>query len=95
MGAINKERKDLLLRVTELEFQLKAQKEETAELKKANKQLLKKKEIEEMQTKFSDAFENLANKIFEEKSSKFTEKNRVNLDEILKPLKEKIMELRK
>ena len=51
-----------------------------------------KKEIEEMQTKFTDAFENLANKIFEEKSSKFTEKNRVNLDEILKPLKEKIME---
>ncbi|MDP8264060.1 MAG: hypothetical protein P9M12_01095 [Candidatus Aceula lacicola] len=49
MGAINKERKDLLLRVTELEFQLKAQKEETAELKKANKQLLKKKEIEENQ----------------------------------------------
>ena len=51
-----------------------------------------KKEIEEMQTKFTDAFENLANKIFEEKSNKFTEKNRVNLDEILKPLKEKIME---
>jgi len=51
-----------------------------------------KKEIEEMQTKFTDAFENLANKIFEEKSSKFTEKNRVNLDEILKPLKEKILE---
>ena len=51
-----------------------------------------KKEIEEMQTKFTDAFENLANKIFEEKSSKFTEKNRANLDEILKPLKEKIME---
>ena len=51
-----------------------------------------KKEIEEMQTKFTDAFENLANKIFEEKSSKFTEKNRANLDEILKPLKEKIIE---
>ncbi len=51
-----------------------------------------KKEIEDMQTKFTDAFENLANKIFEEKSSKFTEKNRANLDEILKPLKEKIME---
>ena len=51
-----------------------------------------KKEIGEMQTKFTDAFENLANKIFEEKSSKFTEKNRANLDEILKPLKEKIME---
>lgn len=68
-----------------------------SEINAKNENLLEKlenqkKEIEEMQTKFSDAFENLANKIFEEKSSKFTEKNRVNLDEILKPLKEKIME---
>ena len=68
-----------------------------SEINAKNENLLEKlenqkKEIEEMQTKFTDAFENLANKIFEEKSSKFTEKNRVNLDEILKPLKEKIME---
>ncbi|RLC51707.1 MAG: DNA recombination protein RmuC [Candidatus Cloacimonadota bacterium] len=68
-----------------------------SQLKTENKNLLEKlenqkKEIEEMQKKFSDAFENLANKIFEEKSEKFTEKNKMNIDEILKPLKEKINE---
>ncbi len=51
-----------------------------------------KTEIEELQKKFTDAFENLANRIFEEKSLKFTEKNRANLDEILNPLKERIKE---
>ncbi|MDD3374546.1 MAG: hypothetical protein PHY73_02345 [Candidatus Omnitrophica bacterium] len=45
----NKERKELLLKVMELEFQLKSQKEETAEFKAVNKQLLKEKAIEEKQ----------------------------------------------
>ncbi|MCF7793091.1 MAG: DNA recombination protein RmuC [Candidatus Cloacimonetes bacterium] len=49
-----------------------------------------KKEIEELQTKFTDAFKNLANEILEEKTKKFTEQNRTNLDELLNPLKEKI-----
>ena len=49
-----------------------------------------KGEIEELQEKFIKEFENLANKILEEKSSKFTEQNRANLDQILKPLSEKI-----
>ena len=49
-----------------------------------------KQEIEELQKKFSDAFKNLANEILEEKTKKFTEQNRSNLDELLNPLKEKI-----
>ena len=49
-----------------------------------------KKEIEILQKKFSDAFKNLANEILEEKTKKFTEQNRSNLDELLNPLKEKI-----
>ncbi|MDO9576557.1 MAG: DNA recombination protein RmuC, partial [Candidatus Cloacimonadales bacterium] len=49
-----------------------------------------KQEIEELQQKFSDAFKNLANEILEEKTKKFTEQNRSNLDELLNPLKEKI-----
>ena len=56
------------------------------------KLLTQKKELEELQKKFQDAFENLANRIFEEKTSKFTEKNKLNLEEILTPLKEKIRE---
>jgi DNA recombination protein RmuC len=51
-----------------------------------------KGEIEKLQEKFIKEFENLANKILEEKSSKFTEQNKTNLDQILKPLSEKIKE---
>jgi DNA recombination protein RmuC len=54
-----------------------------------------KGEIEELQEKFIKEFENLANKIFEEKSSKFTEQNKANLDQILKPLNEKIKDFEK
>ncbi len=49
-----------------------------------------KKELKELQAKFTDAFKNLANEILEEKTKKFTEQNRANLDELLSPLKEKI-----
>ena len=49
-----------------------------------------KSEIEELQSKFVKEFENLANKILDEKSSKFTLQNKENLDQILKPLNENI-----
>lgn len=52
--------------------------------------LQQKKEVEELQQKFTKEFENLANKILEEKSSKFTEQNHHNLKLILSPLQEKI-----
>ena len=48
-----------------------------------------KTEIEELQKKFTAEFKNLANQIFEEKTAKFTEQNKTNLDTILDPLKEK------
>lgn len=50
----------------------------------------KAKETELLQEKFSKEFENLANRILEEKSSKFTEQNKENLKNILSPLQEKI-----
>ena len=49
-----------------------------------------KAEIDELQQKFIKEFENLANKIFEEKGSKFTEQNKEKLNEILNPLREQI-----
>ncbi len=49
-------------------------------------------ELEQLQEKFTKEFENLANKILDEKSQKFTEQNRNNLDIILNPLKERIKE---
>jgi DNA recombination protein RmuC len=49
-----------------------------------------KNEIEDLQQKFTKEFENLANKIFEEKGTKFSEQNKKELGEILNPLKEQI-----
>ena len=54
-----------------------------------------KKEVEELQSKFKLEFENLANKILEEKTGKFTEQNKKNLDAILEPLKEQIKKVEK
>ena len=49
-------------------------------------------QLEELNQKLKIEFENLANKILEEKSQKFTEQNKSNLDIILNPLKERIQE---
>jgi DNA recombination protein RmuC len=49
-----------------------------------------KQEVEQLQEKFTKEFENLANKILEEKSTKFTEQNKENMKTILTPLQEKI-----
>jgi DNA recombination protein RmuC len=50
-----------------------------------------KREIEDLQKKMTTEFENIANRILEDKSKKFTEQNRANIDIILSPLKEKIV----
>jgi len=59
----------------------KAQQEKIAE---------QKDEIEKVKEKFNKDFELIANKILDEKTQKFTESNRSNLDILLNPLKENI-----
>ena len=59
------------------------------------KLLEQKAEIEKLQEKFTMEFENLANRIFEEKGKAFTETNKTNLTQILDPLKEKIKDFEK
>ena len=54
-----------------------------------------KNEVTQLQEKFTKEFENLANKILEEKSLKFTEQNKENIASILSPLQEKIMHFEK
>jgi len=49
-----------------------------------------KKEVEKVQEKLTKDFEILANKILEDKSSKFTQQNRENIKNILEPLEKKI-----
>jgi len=49
-----------------------------------------KEEVRQLNEKFTKEFENLANKILDEKSQKFTTQNKDNISTILNPLKEKI-----
>ncbi len=54
-----------------------------------------KKETVELHSQFNLEFENIASKILEEKTEKFTAINKVNLDSILKPFGENIESFRK
>lgn len=49
-------------------------------------------ELGELQERFKKEFENLANKLLDEKSEKFTKQNQTNIEGLLKPLREKIKE---
>jgi len=71
---------------SKLSAQLKAQEERIS---------TQKKEVEDIQKRFNDQFEILANKILEEKTKKFTEVNKERLDQILKPLSENLKEFEK
>jgi DNA recombination protein RmuC len=55
----------------------------------------RKEEAQDLQKKFTDQFKNLANEIFEEKTQKFTDQNKSNIFDLLKPLGEKIVEFEK
>lgn len=54
-----------------------------------------KREIESLHKQFNLEFEQIANRILEEKSERFTRQNRDNLDNILKPLGENIDRFRR
>ncbi len=54
-----------------------------------------KTELEEMHARMTDQFKNLANEILEDKSKKFTDQNKVQIDQILKPLGERIRDFEK
>ncbi|MEX0930032.1 MAG: DNA recombination protein RmuC [Balneolales bacterium] len=54
-----------------------------------------KEEVNQLQQKFSSEFKNLANQILDEKSKKFTDQNKANLDILLQPLGEKIKTFQK
>ena len=55
----------------------------------------RKNELTELQEKFAAQFKNLANDIFEDKSKRFTDQNKSNISELLKPLGEKITDFEK
>ncbi|WP_222984467.1 DNA recombination protein RmuC [Flagellimonas meishanensis] len=92
---------DRLLLVDEEKKQLQAEKQQQSNqlvryqadlenLQRVNTE--QKEEVEKLQEKFTKEFENLANKILEEKSEKFTKSNKENIENILTPLNKKIKE---
>ncbi|HEY0245771.1 MAG TPA: DNA recombination protein RmuC, partial [Mucilaginibacter sp.] len=68
-------------RMAKAEESFKAQRERLTEQERA---------ISDIQQKFQLEFQNVANKLLDEKSQKFVETNRANLDILLNPLKENI-----
>ncbi|WP_083629433.1 DNA recombination protein RmuC [Tenacibaculum agarivorans] len=76
---------------TEKESLIKVNTRQDVDLKNLQHKLAEQKgEIEGLQEKFTKEFENLANKILEEKSNKFTVQNKENIKNILNPLEKKI-----
>lgn len=72
---------------------------EKTQLFEENKQLHSKieshvQEVEKLHQQSKEQFENLANKIFEEKSTKFSQATQSNLKLILEPFQDKIQELK-
>lgn len=96
--------KKLTFEIGEINQELKGERERLLNLNSENSSLKanfrnlqerlaeQKEEVANLQEKFAAEFKNLANEIFEEKSKKFTDQNKVNLDHLLKPLGEKLQE---
>ncbi len=57
--------------------------------------IAQKQDLENLNRKFNQEFENIANQILENKSAKFTEINKINLTNILEPLGQNIQEFKK
>jgi DNA recombination protein RmuC len=80
-GTIRKEKDNLAIQLSKNEVELE-------NLWQRNKE--QRDEVEKLQEKFTKEFENLANRILDEKSNKFTEQNKENMKNILSPLQDKI-----
>jgi len=87
------ENKVLQEEILNLSKQLTAQKSESENLQIRLSE--HKAEITTLNERFTKEFENLANRIFDDKSQKFTEQNKNNIGELLNPLGEKIKDFEK
>lgn len=83
---LQQEKEGLITKSSSLEEQLKNLQEKLKD---------NKTELEQLQEKFTKEFENLANKILDEKSTKFTIQNKENIKNILEPLEKKIQSFEK
>jgi len=85
---LTSEKENLQREKESLAIQLAKKENDFENLWERNKE--QKQEVEQLQEKFTKEFENLANKILEEKTVKFTEQNKENLKNILSPLQDRI-----
>jgi len=88
VAALNLEKENIRAEKESLAIQLSKKETDFENLWERSKE--QKQEVEQLQEKFTKEFENLANKILEEKTTKFTEQNKENLKNILSPLQDKI-----
>ncbi len=86
---LSKEREDSLNRARDVSRLETDNQHLSAKLKE------QKQEEEAIQEKLTAQFKNLANELLEEKSKKFTDQNKVQLESILKPLGERIQSFEK
>ena len=85
---LNSDKENIRTEKDSLAIQLSKKEVDFENLWERNKE--QKEEVEKLQDKFTKEFENLANKILDEKSNKFTEQNKENMKNILTPLQDKI-----
>jgi DNA recombination protein RmuC len=102
LSAIYKQAEIIGKNLDDANLQLAAEREKSFQLNsglsvsKTNNENLEKRleeqksELEQLEKRFKTEFENLANRILDEKSLKFTEQNKSNIDQILRPLNDKI-----
>jgi DNA recombination protein RmuC len=88
LQVLNLEKENIRAEKDSLAIQLTKSEVDFENLRERNVE--QKQEVEKLQEKFTKEFENLANKILEEKTSKFTQQNKENLQNILSPLQDKI-----
>ncbi len=72
--------------IARLETQLVEERKQSAE---------KLKVLDEAKVQLATEFQNLANKILEEKTKKFTDQNKTNMDQVLNPLREQLGDFRR
>lgn len=88
-----REKEEIRQEKEHINMQLARRNSEYESLEMRNRE--QKAEVEKLQEKFTKEFENLANKILDEKSTKFTKQNKESLEIILNPLQEKIKSFEK
>jgi DNA recombination protein RmuC len=100
VNALTKELNEYKADKKQLQQELGSTKERAVELENENKyhkEMLDKQktEIEEIGKRFSSEFKLLADSILEDKSKRFTELNQNNIERLLKPLGENILQFQK